>query len=234
MKPTILGIETATDVCSAAVILGDRVWTRSLEGGRRHDAELLGMIDEVLRQSRQPRSGLAGVAVSSGPGSYTGLRIGVSVAKAIAEALSIPLISVPSLGAAALAGAEASPEDRIQPALLSAFPSRRGEVFAAAYRVGATDAEQVGDTLAGLPDFVLGALAEASIVPERVVGPAAARFDGLLPVTASACSAEAVARIGQVRLEAGDSVDAELFEPYYLKEFVAGVPTQSRFARLPF
>lgn len=185
------------------------------------------MIEEVLAQAGVRRPALAAVAVSAGPGSYTGLRIGVSVAKAIAEALSIPLVAVPSLAAAARAAPGLTP-------VLAAFPSRRGEVFAAAFQREKGAVRQMGATLAGDPAALLTGLGEQGIQVTAAVGPAAGRFDTLLPVQESACSAAAIAQLGAQLLEDGQTVDAELFEPYYLKEFVAGVPTQSRFARLPF
>ncbi len=235
MKNAILGIETATGVCSAAIVRGTQLWVRSVEGGRRHDADLMLMIDEVLKSATLRREDLAAVAVSAGPGSYTGLRIGVSVAKALSEALSIPLVSVPSLVAAGLhgvptAGISWEPGDLF----LAAFPSRRKEVFAAAYRLTSDGAEQVGDTLAGDADPVLEALQSDGLTLRMALGPAAAAFENRLPFEVTPCSAGTVATLGQTRFNRQTFVDAELFEPYYLKEFVAGVPTKSVFARLPF
>jgi tRNA threonylcarbamoyladenosine biosynthesis protein TsaB len=235
VKNAILGIETATGVCSAAIVQGTQVWERSVEGGRRHDAELMLMIDEVLKGAALGRADLAAVAVSAGPGSYTGLRIGVSVAKALSEALLIPLISVPSLVAAGLHGIRTADTARGTDNLfLAAFPSRRKEVFAAAFRITSDGAEQVGDTLAGDAEPVLEALRSDGLTVREAVGPGAAAFENALPFDVTQCSAATVATLGQTRFNRQTFVDAELFEPYYLKEFVAGVPTKSVFARLSF
>lgn len=185
------------------------------------------MIEAVLGEAGVHRSALAGVAVSAGPGSYTGLRIGVSVAKAIAEAMAIPLMAVRSLAAAAQAAIGEAP-------VLAAFPSRRGEVFAAAFRMEEGVVNQMGDTLSGDPAALLAGLTEQGIQVTAAVGPAAGRFESLLPIRESECSAGAIAELGARLLAEGRTVDAELFEPYYLKEFVAGIPTTSRFDRLPF
>ncbi|MBO6576528.1 MAG: tRNA (adenosine(37)-N6)-threonylcarbamoyltransferase complex dimerization subunit type 1 TsaB [Rhodothermales bacterium] len=223
MPPSVLAIETSGAVCSAAALSGDAVCTRSVRGGRRHDAELMGMIDAVLAESELARGDVHAIAVSAGPGSYTGLRIGVSVAKALAEALGRPLVAVPSLVACALAS-------ELEGNLLVAFPSRRKEVFAARVLVSERTARQVGDTLAGEPAAILSSLADGLTA---VVGPGADRIDRER-ARVSECDAGAVARVGAAMLSIGEVVDPELFEPYYLKEFVAGTPTTSVFARLPF
>ena len=193
------------------------------------------MIDEVLQQAAVGRANLAAVAVSAGPGSYTGLRIGVSVAKALSEALSIPLISVPSLVAAGLHGittADVSwePND----VFLAAFPSRKKEVFAAAFRRTDDGAEQIGDTLAGDAGPVLDALRSDGLTVRMALGPGASAFEEHLPIEVTPCSASAIVTLGATLFNRQTFVDAELFEPYYLKEFVAGVATKSVFARLPF
>jgi tRNA threonylcarbamoyladenosine biosynthesis protein TsaB len=235
VKNAILGIETATGVCSAAVLQGAQLWERSVEGGRRHDAELMLMVDGLLDEATLGRRGLAAVAVSAGPGSYTGLRIGVSVAKAISEALSVPLISVPSLVAAGLHGV-ATTRITVESGdlFLAAFPSRKKEVYAAAFRVSETGAEQVGDTLTGDAVPVLDALKSEGRNVRMALGPGAAAFENELPFEVTACSAATVTTLGQALFNRQTFVDAELFEPYYLKEFVAGIPTKSVFARLHF
>ena len=183
------------------------------------------MTGEVLVAAGASRSELVAVAVSAGPGSYTGLRIGVSTAKGIAEALSIPLIAVPSLSACA----EAS---NVQGSVLAAFPSRRGEVFAALVDTGDSVRAGFEAAMAGSPSEVWSLLPDHNLT---VVGPAADRFSGLATdIRASDCSAEGSLRIAARLLADGHFVDPELFEPYYLKSFVAGTPTHSVFARLPF
>ncbi|MFT5143364.1 MAG: tRNA threonylcarbamoyladenosine biosynthesis protein TsaB [Rhodothermales bacterium] len=235
MNPTLLGIETATDTCSAALLVGERVLERSLSGGRRHDAALLGMIGDLLAEADIPRSALSAVAVSAGPGSYTGLRIGASVAKGIAEGLSIPLLAVPSLLACGLQAMDTVATPKGASLVLAAFPSRRHEVYAALVDVSGPYPSQLGVSMAGMPDVILRELEGQGTIVSAIVGPGADRFESANVVPeVSTCSAGAVARLGAQMLAEGRAVDVELFEPYYLKDFIAGIPTKSVFARLPF
>ena len=124
----ILAIETATDRCGVA-LLSDRnlLVELLLTRPRSHAESLVPMIQEALSLARVSAAQIEVVAVSMGPGSYTGLRIGVSTAKGLAFASDATLVGVPSLDALALAVADhASAGDH----LLTAFAARRDEVYA--------------------------------------------------------------------------------------------------------
>jgi tRNA threonylcarbamoyladenosine biosynthesis protein TsaB len=96
----ILAIETGTDICSVALVRdGELVALRESDEGRDHARKIAVFVDELLRESGVQPDDLDAVAVGKGPGSYTGLRIGVSFAKGMCYALNIPLISVGSLDA---------------------------------------------------------------------------------------------------------------------------------------
>ena len=117
-KMTILAMDTATLVSSVAVATEERVLAElTAETRFTHSETLVPNIDEVLRLADTKREELSAVAVSLGPGSFTGLRIGLAAAKAIAYALSIPLIGVPTLEALAAAFPSPSPRcaDRGRP-----------------------------------------------------------------------------------------------------------------------
>ena len=107
----ILVLDTATrrPVVGVAAddgkILGERTW----ESRHRHGEELLARLDEVLAEIGRPKQDLTGVVVGIGPGSFTGLRIGLATAKTIAYALAIPIVGVSSTRALALAAATANP-----------------------------------------------------------------------------------------------------------------------------
>ena len=94
----LLAIETATDRASVAVghSEADAV-ERELTGARRHAAELLPMIDAALRAAGVALDDLTALALSDGPGSFTGLRVGAAVAKALVQARGLPLWTAPSL-----------------------------------------------------------------------------------------------------------------------------------------
>lgn len=95
---TTLGIDSATQICSAAILRdGALIAERFERAPRRHAELLLSFVDDVLAKANMVTKDLETVAVSIGPGSFTGLRIGLSVAKGIATGLDIPVIPVPSM-----------------------------------------------------------------------------------------------------------------------------------------
>ena len=127
----ILHIETSTNICSVALSNGDELLQCiELSEGLNHTAMLAPMIDQVLKENELIPSDLTAISVSSGPGSYTGLRVGSSTAKAMAYSLSIPVIGVPTLLALAYAAADRYPEmDYFLPML----DARRNEVYVALF-----------------------------------------------------------------------------------------------------
>jgi tRNA threonylcarbamoyladenosine biosynthesis protein TsaB len=223
---TLLALETATDVCGAALSRDDAVVAEAhLHRPRVHARHLTPLIEDVLRHADVAADALDAIAVSMGPGSYTGLRIGVSTAKGWAAAVGAELVGVPTLEAlAARAGPAAQPGD-VACALLDA---RRDEVYAAAYRVGPDEVDlQAGpDALAvdALPDWlgsVEGRLwllgdgaAKARETLSRVGAPTT-----VLPPDRTGPSAAWVARRAGPRLATGDTADVATFEPFYLKDF---------------
>ena len=85
MSANWLAIDTATDVASVAVSVGDRTVARSTRGARQHAAQILPLVQEVLALAQLPLAQLEGVVVGDGPGSFTGLRIGWAVAKGLIQ-----------------------------------------------------------------------------------------------------------------------------------------------------
>jgi tRNA threonylcarbamoyladenosine biosynthesis protein TsaB len=202
-----LALETATDRASVAVgeAAGDAV-EESLSGARRHAGALLPMIETVLRRRGVTLDQLSGVVVSDGPGSFTGLRVGATVGKALAHARGLPLWAAPSLivRAAGVAGAG-------QRLVLAVSDALRGEVYAAAARfppgrvvVELTPGVWRPEALAGLglaPDALVGeAPPDAVAVLERWAGvemigppagaPHAARLIGLVAASGGAREVE--------------------------------------------
>ncbi|HYE94779.1 MAG TPA: tRNA (adenosine(37)-N6)-threonylcarbamoyltransferase complex dimerization subunit type 1 TsaB [Rubricoccaceae bacterium] len=217
----LLGLETATDICGVALLDEDvLVVSAEVARPRAHAAHLVPLIRDVLAHAGATAADLGAVAVSAGPGSFTGLRIGVSTAKGLCAASGAALVGVPTLEALARAVLPAAlPGD----AVVAALPSRRGEVFAAAFDVedgrlapsGEVAALTHEDVAGWLPPnerlWLVGGAAESL----AEVGRRPAR---LWPATASAVR---VARLGAERFRAGHLEDVAAFEPAYLKAFVA-------------
>ncbi|MEO8719113.1 MAG: tRNA (adenosine(37)-N6)-threonylcarbamoyltransferase complex dimerization subunit type 1 TsaB [Burkholderiales bacterium] len=155
-----LALETATD--RASVALGtssaDAV-SRAMAGARRHAAELLPMIDAVLAEAGVRLGAVRGIVLSDGPGSFTGLRVGAAVAKALVQARGLPLWVAPSLmvRAAGVASLGAT--------VLAVADALRGELYAAAYRF---DADGVHTLLA--PSVRRPADLAGAVSPDAIVG----------------------------------------------------------------
>ena len=130
--PYILNIETATDVCSVAISENEQLLAQSESTEpNQHSKELTLLIADVLKKTNLKMSDLAAVALSGGPGSYTSLRVGSSVAKGICYAMNIPLIAVDTLQAIAAGSmAEFDLADAIYCPMIDA---RRMEVYTALY-----------------------------------------------------------------------------------------------------
>ena len=125
----LLAIETATDRASVALgVPGADPLEENVAGARRHAATLVPMIQSLLRRAGASLDDVTGIVLSDGPGSFTGLRVGASVAKALVQARSLPLWVAPSLLVRAAGAARA---DELVLAVAGAL---RGEVYAAAYR----------------------------------------------------------------------------------------------------
>ena len=220
----LLGIETATDVCGVALMDGDAlVAEAALHLPRVHASHLAPLVADVLRHAGRRPEELAAVAVSSGPGSFTGLRIGVSTAKGLCAATGAALIGVPTLAAlAAAAEGWAAPGDRV----VAAMPSRRGQAFCAVGAGGAPRALEL-EALAAEPGLLLDGTGTGTV---WIVGPAAEGVaealvrGGLTGVRAMpvAPSAARVAGLGWARFRDGAVEDLGAFEPDYVAPAYVG------------
>jgi len=127
----VLGIEAATPVAAVAVVAEDKVLAERMVNNRKtHSVNLLPMIKAVLEEAGIELSELSGIAVSAGPGSFTGLRIGMSTAKTLAHVMNLGIVGVSTLDALAL---RFSTEDKLVCPVLDA---RKNEVYAGIYRSG--------------------------------------------------------------------------------------------------
>ncbi|MCB0374591.1 MAG: tRNA (adenosine(37)-N6)-threonylcarbamoyltransferase complex dimerization subunit type 1 TsaB [Sinomicrobium sp.] len=217
----ILNIETTTTNCSVSLVRGGEIIAlRTQNEARYSHAETLHLfIKEAAAEASVSLDELDAVAVSKGPGSYTGLRIGVSAAKGLCFALDIPLISVDTLRTLALQCSIA------KGCIVPLLDARRMEVYSAVFdqdyqQLRATQAEVVSPaSFSGYMEktevYFLGPGAEKC---KTVITHPNARFREY----ASFPSAREMAPLSEAAFKAGRFEDIAYFEPYYLKDFVAG------------
>lgn len=226
-NPIILHIETATEVCSVAVTEGNTLlgFCESRDGNS-HSRNLLPFVDKALKEADRTLKDLNAVSVSVGPGSYTGLRIGVSTAKSLAYSLELPVLTILTLESIATGALTHLTSDIKDFHIVPMIDARRMEVFAARY------------------DQQMHLLEEATpvIVDENV-------FDSLLsehtvvfcgngmPKCKELLSQHKNARFAEFNLSARymlpsalakwqreEFADLAYFEPFYLKDYVAAKP----------
>ena len=225
----ILCLETATPTCSVALNDGSRTLAlRECKGQNAHSEKITIFIKEVLDEAGIGYDQLDAVAVSQGPGSYTGLRIGVSTAKGVCYAADKPLLAVDTLEAMAV-GMHQRLGDALLPTdlLVPMIDARRMEVYCSVFdaslrRMADTqalvvDANAFADWREGHRLWLFGDGAP-KLQPLFADAPALRIVDDLYP------SAAFMAALSDQALRAGRQVDVAYFEPFYLKDFVAGKP----------
>lgn len=243
----ILCLETATPSCSVALVHNGEVLACEEDPkGQNHSEKITLFIDAVMKKADISYDQLDAVAVSMGPGSYTGLRIGVSTAKGICYAVSKPLIAVETLHAMAYGGlsvissaVEKSPKHEISPfrsasvemtncALIPAIDARRMEVYAAIFdanvnKIKDTEAVIIDEnSFADLKkDYHLYLFGDGADKCAEIF----ANDDKITVIKDFYCSAKYMNTIAQQKFNNSEFVDVAYFEPFYLKDFVPGTPT---------
>jgi tRNA threonylcarbamoyladenosine biosynthesis protein TsaB len=203
----ILAIETATEVCSAAVVKDDTVHSvRSVREKNIHSERLLSLIDEVLSESKCRRHELTAIAVSIGPGSFTGLRIGLSAAKGLALALDVSLIAVPTLDGIA-ESYRLSHTGSGAGTFCAMIHAKREEAFYSFYSIGDDEIKRTGE---------YSITVKASILEE------AARKNAA--VVQPDLSAASIGLLANRRKKEFTVADFSTVEPLYLRDFVATLP----------
>jgi len=226
----ILGIETSTSVCSVAISRGDNILAfRESDGNNEHSALVTPYIAEVCAEVQISINKIDAVAVSMGPGSYTGLRIGVSTAKGLCFALEKPLIFVDTLKALAWQALQQLQPDESRGMGLLLCPmldARRMEVFTAIYD---WNLEMIGPIKAMIVDresfegysakeiFIFGNGADKCKVSFQTK-----RNIHLIPDIET--SAKAICQLAQSDFLLSNFTDLAYSEPFYLKDFIAGKP----------
>ena len=225
----ILCLETATPVCSVA--LNESCCTialRETEGQNAHSEKITNFIHEVMEVAKIDYSQLDAVAVSKGPGSYTGLRIGVSTAKGICYAADLPLMAIDTLeamayGMKAKLGSQIGEHDLLIPMI----DARRMEVYAAIFDA---NLNKINDTAAQVinensfedlrKDHRLWLFGDGAPKLKKVFE----NQDNISIIDGFKPSAGYMLPLAEKALWEQDFVDVAYFEPFYLKDFVAGKP----------
>ena len=216
MSDYILHIETATKVCSVALSLNGNLISckESSSDEFIHGEQLTNYISEVVSSANIQLENIAAVSVSSGPGSYTGLRIGVSTAKGLCFGLSIPLIAVPSLSSLISLAKERHPNTTI----CAMFDARRMEVFSLVV-------DENGLELVSVGPQVLDEYSMVDFEPFLAVGDGVNKIkelwmernvkfdDSIVP------SAKGQVTLAYQKYSAQDFEDIAYFVPNYGKEF---------------
>ena len=216
-------IETSTKVCSVALSKEKKIlFYKENQSGSSH-AELLGVfVDDAFQYAKQNKLDVDAVSVSSGPGSYTGLRIGVSEAKGFCYGLEIPLIAIPSLSIMASQVILSGEDSDFYCPMIDA---RRMEVYSAIYdkkfnqirEVSADiiDNDSYSEFLSkGKVCFFGDGAAKCKNV---ITSPNAVFMDNIYP------TASGMVPIANEKYKQKEFVDIAYFEPFYLKEFMATV-----------
>lgn len=223
----ILCIETGTDICSVGIAKdGELLSLRESDEGRDHARKVGVFVDELLRETEIAPDDLDAVAVGKGPGSYTGLRIGVSFAKGLCYGLQKPLVAVGSLDALAEVAREdyeagiLAVDDWERAYLCPMVDARRMEVYAQIFDAEGRPQNEVTAEVITADSF---AAFRREGRPLVIFGNGARKCADVLPdatLVEVAPSARGLARLAQKALDVGRTEDIAYFEPFYLKDFV--------------
>ena len=241
----ILCLETSTAVCSVALVDNSNVIAlRESLDGQNHAEKITIFIDEVMKEANISYNELEAIAVSKGPGSYTGLRIGVSTAKGLCYAMEKPLIAIDTLAAMTEGFLDNNFDNNtnimsssLSLSLSSSLSSssifcpmidaRRMEVYSAFFT---EDMKKISETEALIID-------ESSFSDLKLnhhlylFGDGADKLvslfeneENITVIEKFHCSAAYMARLAEEAFKNNDFVDTAYFEPFYLKDFVPGIP----------
>ena len=215
----LLNIETSTTNCSVSLSKNGEtlVLKEDYSSGYSHAEMLHIFIDDVFKSSNFEKSDIDAIAVSKGPGSYTGLRIGVSSAKGLCFALNKPLLAIDTLKS--LAHQVKVGSGLIVPML----DARRMEVYASIYNSGyelqreikadILDENSYAEILENNKVYFIGNGVEKT--KKIIEHPNAVFIEGKLP------SANEMGQLAELKYKISDTEDVAYFEPYYLKDFIA-------------
>lgn len=223
----ILCIETGTDICSVGIARdGELISLRESDEGRDHARQVGVFVDELLDEMGLQPEDLDAVAVGKGPGSYTGLRIGVSFAKGLCYGIQKPLIAIGSLNALTEVAREdyeagiLDVEGWEDAVLCPMVDARRMEVYTQRFDAEGKALSEVSAEIIDGESFAAERVSERPFV---IFGNGAKKCEEVLSGAqwvAVAPSARGLVRLAEEAFETGRFEDIAYFEPFYLKDFV--------------
>ena len=225
----ILCIETATEICSIALLKGNLVIAlQENHEGNSHASQITLFIETVMKVANMGLNQLDAVAVSKGPGSYTGLRVGVSTAKGLCYALDIPLIAINTLDSLANEIIKKAKGERQKANFCAMLDARRMEVYCSVFddekkvviktEAKVIDENSFADLLEISPIYFFG---NGSSKCKTLITHKNAIF-----IDDVKCSAANMNGIAQKLFSEKMFEDVAYFEPFYLKDFVGTVPNK--------
>jgi len=220
---TILALDTCTEMCSVAVLTNDTLFEKAQLTQRGHSDMVLGMLEAVLAEANSALSAVDYLAFGRGPGSFTGVRVGVGVAQGIAFARQLPVIPISTLAAVAQRAIDEHDAKKVAVAL----DARMGEVYAAHFREENGLAVRCDNEQVCAPEFFkpldrsawfaagTGWREHQTVLDANFEGQLSGIDATLLPTAA------AMAKLARFEQEQGRSIPAEQAVPVYLRDNVA-------------
>lgn len=216
----VLAVDTATTSCSVAIVDKTSLLSEfTLYREQTHSKHLMDMIKAALRMSGLNFSDLDGFAVTRGPGSFTGLRIGISTIKGLAVALEKPVVGVSTLEALALQVSYS--RDLICPIL----DARKGEVYFSRYRFLNGHLKNQTKERVAPPDKAVDDLSESclfvgngALLYKEIILEKMGKFASFAPLIQNTIRASTMAYLSMAKFEKNDTDDIEKISPYYIRK----------------
>ncbi|MGO1297105.1 MAG: tRNA (adenosine(37)-N6)-threonylcarbamoyltransferase complex dimerization subunit type 1 TsaB [Vibrio sp.] len=224
MSAKILAIDTSTEMCSVALMMGNTVYTRDAIAPRDHTKKILPMVDEVLKEAGVTLQELDALAYGRGPGSFTGVRIGIGIAQGLALGAELPMIGISTLAAMAQQAYRQTGATHVS----AAIDARMSEVYWAQYqRQPNGDWKAIGDECVIAPGNLNQHITNNELCWTQVGTGWAAYSDEMSalsltcePSTILYPEAQDMVFLAKFALEQGQTVAVEDSSPVYLRDTV--------------
>jgi tRNA threonylcarbamoyladenosine biosynthesis protein TsaB len=209
-----LGIDTSGKQGGIALLRDGQELDSAAIAGGTFSAQLIPQVAELLSRHKLKKEDVSGFAVASGPGSFTGLRVGLAAVKGLAEILGKPIATVSMLEALALAA-------RREGKVVSALDAQRQEIFFGEYEVAAEGAKTLREELLAQPDLIAHLRGDSKLAAPVVTSDESValllRGAGIACATVPRPGAADIARIGAQKLARGESVTVEQLDANYIR-----------------